>query len=253
MDLEKKIRLSVVIPAYNEASRIEETLRSLHSYLTGVSYDSEVIIVLNNCSDKTGYIASEWKGKIPHLSILDIRTNDHIGNTKGYAIRHGLSRALGEYHLFMDADNATDISEIEKVWPEFEKGFDVVIGSRYTKDADIKIRQKFFRRLLSRLGNFLIRVLVLPGIKDTQCGFKAFTKKASRIVFTHAKVYGWGADIEMLVIAKRAHMKIKEIGIVWEDKVRSMVKAISFVYTFIELWNIFLRWKGVTIRTDEKK
>ncbi len=237
----KNLRLSVVIPAYNEASRLPVTLGSVEQYLKGVSYTTEVLLVLNNCSDDTARVAKSWQDKISNLFIFDIKTPSHVGNAKGYAIRYGLARARGDYHAFMDADNATDISEINKFWSVFDLGSSVVIGSRYVNGAKIVVKQKLMRRFLSRVGNILIQILVLPGIQDTQCGFKVFTKDASQTIVANGRVYGWGADIEMLVIAKKFNYRITEVPIVWCDKAHSMLRANAFWQTLKELIRIWWR------------
>ncbi len=235
------LHLSLVIPAYNESSRLPATLESISRYLHDAPYTSEVLLVLNNCTDDTAHVVKSWQDKIPNLFIFDIKTPNHIGNAKGYAIRYGLARARGEYHAFMDADNATELSEIDRFWPLFSQGYSVVIGSRYVNGSKIVVQQKLMRRFLSRVGNILIQALVLPGVQDTQCGFKVFTKEASQDIVASGRVYGWGADIEMLVIAKKFNYKIKEVPIVWCDKAHSMVQANAFLQTLKELVKIWWR------------
>ncbi len=235
-----QFKLSIIIPAYNEASRIGSTLESLSAYLNRQAYTSEVIVVLNNCTDTTKDIVNGFQKKIKSLTVLEVSFPEYVGNTKGYAIRRGMEEACGEYVLFMDADNATDIKEIEKLLPYMEEN-DVVIGSRYVKDSHVVISQPLYRRILSRIGNMLIRILILPGIYDTQCGFKLFSQKASKAIAREVTVHGWGVDIEMLAIAKKYNYRIAEVGIVWEDKTRGVVKASAFLHTFRELLGIWWR------------
>lgn len=237
------IKLSIIIPAYNEALRLPSTLESISTHLSSVSYESEVLLVLNNSTDNTREIAEGWLGKIKNFSIIDIQTPGHIGNAKGYAIRDGFNRAKGEYHMFMDADNATELSQVETFWSHFqEEGYSVVIGSRYIPGSNVLTPQSLLRRALSRVGNVLIQILVLPGIRDTQCGFKVFTRAVSQAIVARATVYGWGADIEMLVIAKHSGAKIFEAPVVWQDKARSMIRASSFWETLKELIRIWRRY-----------
>lgn len=234
------MKLSVIIPAHNEATRISTTLESVSSYLSRVSYDYEILVVTNNCSDDTIGVIEKFKLSIPQLRYIDVNKKGAPGGTKGLAVREGMLEARGEYRIFMDADNATNISEIEKFWLYFEKGFDVVIGSRYISGSDVAVPQVWYRRVLGRLANLLIRTLLLPGIYDTQCGFKMFTSQSAQKIFSLCNIDGWGADIEMLALAKRYHYKIIEVPIVWREVGESSLKLKAFWWTFKDLVRIML-------------
>lgn len=143
--------------------------------------------------------------------------------------------------MFMDADNATPISEIEKFLPYFEQGFDVVIGSRYTNPDLVKVKQPFYRIVLSRMSNLLIQVLAVPGIKDTQLGFKAFTATAAKEIFPLVTVLRWGFDMEVLTIALKRGYKIKELGVSWTEHGGGHVPLMAYVESLIDLFKIKLR------------
>ena len=181
-------KLSVIIPAYNEEKRIAETLKNIDGYLQKQSYDYEIVVVVNNSHDKTVEVVNELeKTTIKKAFAMDLKEGG-----KGNAVKRGLlEKATGDIVMFMDADNATPISEIEKFLPYFEQGFDVVIGSRYTNPDLVKVHQPFYRIVLSRMSNLLIQVLAVPGIKDTQLGFKAFTSKAANEIFPLVTVLRW--------------------------------------------------------------
>ena len=231
-------KLSVVIPAYNEEKRIAETLKNLDSYLEKQSYDYEIVVVVNNTKDRTFEIVKELeKTTVQKAVAMDIKEGG-----KGNAVKRGiLESATGDVVMFMDADNATPISEIEKFLPFFEKGYDVVIGSRYTNPELVKVHQPFYRIILSRMSNMLIQFLAVPGIKDTQLGFKAFSNKAAKEIFPLVTVLRWGFDMEVLTIALARGYKIKEVGVSWTEHGGGHVPLSAYLESLIDLFKIKLR------------
>lgn len=231
-------KLSVVIPAYNEEKRIAETLKNIDSYLEQQSYDYELIVVVNNSKDRTFEVVNELeKSTIQKATALNLKEGG-----KGNAVRRGIiEKATGDIMMFMDADNATPISEISKFLPYFDQGYDVVIGSRYTNPDLVKVHQPFYRIVLSRMSNLLIQFLAVPGIKDTQLGFKAFTNKAAKDIFPRVKVLRWGFDMEVLTIALARGYKIKEIGVSWTEHGGGHVPLMAYVESLIDLFKIKLR------------
>lgn len=171
------MRLSVIIPAYNEERRILKTLEAIDRYLRKQSYDYEIIVVSDGSKDKTAEIVGNLKSKISNLKIIANKEN----HGKGYVTRQGMLEAKGDYRLFTDADNSTSIDQIERMWSEFEKRYDIVIGSRDVKGAVLDPPQPWIRQIILGESFKLFRKLVLDlwGIEDTQCGFKGFTKKSS--------------------------------------------------------------------------
>ncbi len=229
------LQLSVIIPAYNEARRLPRTLLSIANYLKIVSISVEVIVVNDGSTDETRDVALDFSNEIPRLRILSFPNN----RGKGYAVQQGMLAANGEYLLFMDADNSTPLSEIEKLWP-YISSYEVVIGSRKTSDSHIAIAQPWFRRLLGRLSMALIHTFAIKNIDDTQCGFKLFQRHAAKDIFTRQQTTGFGFDIEILTIAQRIfNYRIKEVGVDWFDAPGSKVRPLQDGWrTFKELLRI---------------
>lgn len=229
------MKLSVIIPAYNESERIIPTLESIQKYLQKQNYESEVIVVANGCTDDTVDVVKRFTGKIDNLTVMDI---DAKGG-KGWAVKKGMEHATGDVAVFMDADNATKLMEMDNFWKYFDQGYDVVIGSRALAQSKITKKQPFYRRWLGRSGNLLIRIVLIPGIKDTQCGFKAFTKKAYDDIFPRLTIYGWGFDMEVLAIARHKGYNIKEEPVTWHDIGESRVEPVkAAINTLKELFII---------------
>ncbi len=230
-------KLSVVIPAYNEGKRIQLTLEDVDKYLKAQNYAYEIIVVDNGSNDNTCDVVKEYQTKGVE-NVVRLCLSESVG-AKGSAVKMGMAEhAKGDYAVFMDADNATPISEIEKFWPFFDKGYSVVIGSRYVDTAKVTERQPFYRVALSRIGNILTRLLVDPTIKDTQLGFKAFTGKAAKDIFSRVTIPGWGFDMEVLTIAKKHGYKIKEVGVLWRERGGSHVPLSGYIQTLRDLLKI---------------
>jgi dolichyl-phosphate beta-glucosyltransferase len=229
------IKLSVVIPAYNEANRIRTTLVSIEEFSKSVSYGIEVIVVVNNTTDQTREIVESFHNTVP-IRIIDASLSRAHGGTKGRAVKAGVLAADGAYIVYMDADNAVDLSQIETFWPYFNEGYDVVFGSRYIEGA--KIEREWYRNLLGRGSNLIVQAMLLPGIKDTQCGFKAFTAQAGKDLLTHLTIDGWGFDMEILALGRSHGYKLKEAPVEWREIGGSAIRANAFTNTLRELFNI---------------
>lgn len=236
--------LSIIIPAYNESSRITATLFDIHEYLQKQSYTAEVLVVVNNTTDNTVEVVEALQKEMPYLRVVDIGMHESGARTKGYAVRHGILHTTGAYKVFMDADNATKIHEIEKFWKHFENGANVVFGSRYIKGAHT--HRVWYRDLLGRASNVLIQAVLLPGIWDTQCGFKAFTRDAAEDIFGRAAIDAWGFDMEVLAIARKRGHKAKEVPVRWKEIGKSSVKAGAFFETLKELFAIRKRVRKIS-------
>lgn len=230
------MRLSVIIPAYNEEKRLPKTLAAVNQYLLKQSYDYEILVVNDGSKDKTVEVAEVLASKIKNLKVTGYAKNQG----KGYAVRFGMLEAKGDCRLFTDADNSTSIDQIEKMWSWFEKGFDVVIGSRDIKGAVLDPPQPFLRNVILGEGFKIFRKLLvgLWGIEDTQCGFKCFTKKTVETVFPKCKINRFAFDPEILVLAQKAGFKIKEIPIYWKNDLESKVKFKSIIKMALDLIKI---------------
>lgn len=244
------MKLSIIIPAYNEGKRIIPTLDSVGEYLKKQPFEAEVIVVANGCTDNTAEVSRSFTSKIKNLRVLDIVAR----GGKGWAIKKGMEKAVGDAAVFMDADNATQISEIENFWKYFEQSYDVVIGSRALPKSVITRKQPWYRQLIGRGGNLLIQALLIPGIKDTQCGFKAFSKRAYQSVFPRLTIYGWGFDLEVLAVARFQGFNVKEEAITWRDQGESRVQPLNaMLSTFKELFAVRRNLAHGKYGTDFKK
>ncbi len=229
--------LSVVIPAYNEEKRLPKTLAEIDGYLRKQNYDYEIIVVNDGSKDNTAEVVRSLEDKIKNLKLTDNKEN----HGKGYVTRQGLLEAKGDIRLFTDADNSTSIDQVEKMFPFFEQGFDIVIGSRDIKGAVLDPPQPALRVFIGNVFNLMVQVIVgLWGIKDTQCGFKALSAKAVRDILPKCKIDRWAFDPEILKIGKKMKYKIKEVPVYWKNDLESKVKLKSTIKMALDLMRI--RW-----------
>jgi dolichyl-phosphate beta-glucosyltransferase len=207
------VYLSVVLPAYNEARSIRFTLSAMRAFLDRQGYSYEIIVAADG-DDETPAIVSEIARDWPAL-MLTAETGRH---GKGHGLRRGMRLATGEIVGFIDADYKTPIDEITKMLPWFEAGYDLVAGSRALGDSKIEVYQPLYRQVGSRLFALGMHTLVgLHHIRDTQCGFKFFTRACADTIFRRTKIDGYMCDVEVLFLAERLGYLVKEVGIVWRD------------------------------------
>lgn len=226
------MKISVIVPAYNEAKRIAPTLRSIANYFEGRPEELELIVVDDGSRDNTRQVCEG-------LKIKELRVVDYGGNRgKGYAVNYGVQQAKGDWIIFTDADNSTPIEELAKLYNATDS-HEVVIGSRYVEGSYVPVKQSAPRIIASRLGNALIRLVLLGGIHDTQCGFKMFSAAAAKTIFPRQTIFGWGFDMEILRIARENGYKIKEIGVTWRNDDASKIQSSRiFIKTLKELFMI---------------
>lgn len=229
-------KLSVIIPAYNEAHRIEKTLLSVNKFLKKQPFESEILVISDGSSDETVSVVNALKKQIRNLSVIANQEN----RGKGWVTRQGMLTATGDVRVFMDADNSTKIEEIQKFLPLFEQGFDVVIGSRRIQGAIIAIHQGLVRDFLGGVFRLIVHTLVPLGIKDSQCGFKAFSARAVQKIFPRQTIFRWAFDVEILALARLFNLKIKEVPITWMNDQQSHVKFSGMVRMLFEIFKI--RW-----------
>lgn len=220
------MEISVVIPAYNEAAVIAKTIESVKRFLSANFTSFEIIVVDDHSKDTTVDIVRSQSG------VRLIRNLKNHG--KGYTVAKGVSSAKGDWILFMDADNSTDISELRKFLPQREEDT-IFIGSRGLTDSEVKVKQSSLKVFLGKSGNRLTRIFIAPDITDTQCGFKLFPKK-TQFLFSKLTIATWGFDFELLWLARKYHFKIKEVPVVWVNDFDSKVRWYSYPQT---LWQIF--------------
>lgn len=224
--------LSVVIPSYNELKNLKRgVLNEVIEYLQKQSYKWELILTDDGSTDGTTQALEEFAAK--HKGVKVIK-NIHAG--KSPTVRSGMLAAEGKWRLFTDFDQSTPISEVEKLFKYSEEGYDVVIGSREMVGA-LRDKEPFYRHLMGRGFNIIVQILAIPGILDTQCGFKLFSDKATEKLFRSLVVYGGqnersdaftGAfDVELLFLAKKYGYKIREVPIIWKHNITNRVSPVK--------------------------
>ena len=212
--------LSIIIPAHNEELRLPRTLRQVFEFLEKQNYAAEVVVVENGSSDRTLELAREFASRQPNLVVL---REERAG--KGNAVRRGVLEANGEYRFICDADLSMPIEELIKFMPPVLTGFDVAIASREAPGA-VRYNEPPYRHWGGRAINLIIRMLILPGLNDTQCGFKCFRAEAAQKLFGQQTLGGWSFDIEILYLARKKYMNIREVPIHWYFGADSKVNAV---------------------------
>lgn len=232
----KECFLSIVIPAYNEEKRILPTLDKICTYLSKQDFSYEVIVVDDGSADNTLHVVKNFACSDNHVVIL---AND-LNNGKGYSVRKGMLSARGKYVFFTDADLSTPIEEIEKCLPYLTNGYDVVIGSRSIPGSNITVRQPWYREKMGKIFNFMVDLVLLKGITDTQCGFKGFKKEVVKTVFSMCSIDGFSFDVEALYLSRKLNFKIKEVPVRWENSALSKVNPVRHS---LQMFNDLIRIK----------
>jgi len=212
--------LSIIIPAHNEASRLPRTLGHVFEFLDRQTFSSEVLVVENGSTDSTLEIARELIPRFPQLIVLHEQMRG-----KGNAVRSGMVSARGEFRFICDADLSMPIEEITKFLPPRLEDFDLAIASREAPGA-MRYNEPAYRHWGGRVINLAIRTLILPGMQDTQCGFKCFRAETTLPLFRLQTQNGWSFDIELLYLARRFNLRLKEIPIQWYFDADSKVNAV---------------------------
>jgi dolichyl-phosphate beta-glucosyltransferase len=211
--------LSIIIPAHNEESRLPRTLEQVFAFLGTQGYDAEVLIVENASTDHTFEIAERFAVKNKNVRVIRAPARG-----KGLAVRLGMLAARGEYRFMCDADLSMPIGEVNRFLPPALEGFDVAIGSREVRGA-VRYNEPWHRHFGGRCINLLIRMLILPRLQDTQCGFKCFRAEVAQDLFGRQTLDGWSFDIELLFLAYRRGYRVAEIPIDWYYRTESKVSA----------------------------
>jgi glycosyltransferase involved in cell wall biosynthesis len=213
--------LSIIVPAHNEESRLTNTLSQLRDFCKLQPFSTEIIVVENASVDKTLLIANDFANRYPGFVVLH---DDRPG--KGLAVQTGMLAARGEYRFICDADLSMPVQEITRFLPPSLVGVDIAIASREAPGA-VRYNEPAKRHFVGRVFNNMVRLIILPDLQDTQCGFKCFTQKAAETLFPLQTVSGWTFDVEILAMAQRLGFKIVEVPIPWYYFGNSKVRVLK--------------------------
>jgi dolichyl-phosphate beta-glucosyltransferase len=227
-----RVQLSVVIPAYNEERRLPRTVRAVTAYLGTMYEDWEVLVVDDGSADATAQavraVGDERVGLIRWP----------VNRGKGHAVRVGVLASRGDRVLMCDADNATPIEQLALLQAALDRGAYAAIGSRALPASELEVRQTPLREVCGRIGNALIQAVAVPGIQDTQCGFKLYDGPRGRLVFQLARVDGWCSDAEVLHLFHRLGLEVAEVPVRWSDQEGSKLRATGYLAGLLELARI---------------
>lgn len=230
--------LSIIIPAYNEENRLPGSMKAIIDWMQTVSYPVEVIIVENGSHDRTTEVAESFAQKHPNIRVI------HSEKGKGAAVRAGIDVGAGEYLFICDSDLSMPIAEVEKFLPPQLEDYDVAIGSREAPGAH-RFNEPGYRHLMGRVFNLIVRTMAIPGIHDTQAGFKMFKREAAYEIFAYQTITGWTFDVEALYIARKLGKKIVEVPINWYFDEDSRVDPLK------DTWHMFA--DVLTIRLNDRR
>lgn len=227
-------KVSVVIPAYNEALRLPATLAAVLAFMKQRGGPFEVVVVNDGSKDATAAVA---------LSAgPDVRLIENPGNRgKGYAVRNGMLQAMGDLRLMCDADLSTPIEELDALEKALGNGVEIALASRAVSGARLEKRQSIFREMSGRFFNGIVRLLLVPGVSDTQCGFKLFTARAAEAAFRSATLDGFAFDVEALYLARRAGFQTKEVPVRWINDEQTTVSLGRGLMAFADLFRLWWR------------
>ena len=230
------VALSVVIPAYNEAARLPPTLERVRLYLASSGLTHEILVADDGSTDETAAVA-----RAGGATVLGGGGN----RGKGHATRRGMLAAQGRRRLMTDADLSTPIEDLAALMARLDEGYDIAIASRALPGARIEVRQPAYREGMGRLFNLCVRALAVPGIHDTQCGFKLFTAAAAEASFRPARLDGFSFDVETLFLARRRGLRIAEVPVRWRNDAASRVGPMNGFRAFVDLGRIRMNdWRG---------
>ncbi len=224
---------SVIIPAWNEEGRMSASLKRVAAFVQGQTQAIEVIVVDDGSTDATPAIVEGFGREHPFIRLI---RNSHGG--KGAAVKTGVAQAEGQYLIISDTDLSVPIEELPKFLPPTLDGYDIAIASREVQGAN-RINEPYYRHLMGRVYNLLVRLLAVPGIQDTQCGFKAFRREVACEIFPYQTIEGWGFDVEILFIAQRFGYRIVEVPVIWYYGAESKVNPVKDTLGMVsDLWQV---------------
>lgn len=232
---------SIVLPAYNESARIGATLEKIFAHAAGRGWNAEIIVVNDGSSDATAEIVTNLATRFPDLRLIE-----NPGNRgKGYSVRNGMLHAHGDVMLFSDADLSSPIAEADKLFATIATGADVAIGSRWLNTELQTRRQPFYRQLFGRIYNLALRLILGLRFKDTQCGFKAFNRRATQALFPVQQIERWGFDPELLYLAQRFGFAVEEVPVEWAHREGTRINPFrDGLHMLVEM--LIIRWNALS-------
>lgn len=251
-------KYSIVIPAYNESARIPATLEAVIDCIRAHNWSAEVLVVNDGSTDNTADVVRQFAAKAPEIRMIDNPGN----HGKGYSVRNGCLQALGEVVMFTDSDLSAPIMEADRLFDAIAAGADIAIGSRWLEVDRQTQRQPLYRQFFGRCFNLVTRAVMRLPFADTQCGFKAFTRNAAQTVFQLQTIEGWGFDPEILFIALKRGMRVKEVPVTWAHDERTRMSYLRDGMKMLEelaliRWNALLgrysRRVEAVLRTGESR
>jgi len=235
------VSLSIVVPAYNEASRITKSLPEIVRYVDSLGVPCEIIVVDDGSTDRTSDVVLQLASGDPRVRVIRLESN----SGKGKAVQTGVLAAAGDYVIFTDADLSTPISTVSPFLQHLADGFDVVVGNRRMKESVLEIRQPKLREFLGRIFTRLTLLLLRSKVTDQTCGFKGFTRRAASEIFRRQLISDWAFDAEILHIADRLRLKICQQPVVWRDDAATKVKVagacVKSLKSLAVIW-----WNGIS-------
>jgi glycosyltransferase involved in cell wall biosynthesis len=232
---------SIVVPAYNERARIGGTLEQVLEHLRAQKWNAEIVVVNDGSRDDTADFVSRFAAEHPEVRLIENPGNQG----KGYAVRHGMLNARGKVLLFTDADLSSPITEATKLFAALEKGADVAIGSRWLDPSLHFQRQSFKRQVMSRAFNLFTRAVLTFPYHDTQCGFKAFTRRAAEMIFPLQRITRWGFDAEIIYLAHHMKLNVAEVPVRWGHDERSKIHPWRDGF-YMGMDTLKIRWHSLT-------
>lgn len=227
--------ISLIIPTFNEEKRLGQSLQKLSDFLKNFNQEVEVLVVDDGSNDATVSVAHSFENKFANFKIIRLEKNQG----KGQAVKTGALAAKGDTIVFSDADFSTPIEEISKLLEKINQGYDIAIGSRSLNRDLVKKHQSLLRERLGRIFNGLVQILAVPGITDTQCGFKAFKASSTKNIFEKQKISGFVFDVELLYLARKQGLRIAEVPVLWYNnpasKVNPIADALSTIYDLVRI------------------
>jgi dolichyl-phosphate beta-glucosyltransferase len=226
------VELSVVIPAYNEETRLPRTLCAVQAWLAASGLSHEVIVADDGSTDATARVARD-------AGVTVLAGTQNRG--KGHAVRRGMLAAIGARRLMTDADLSTPMEDLPRLMAALDAGYDVAIASRALAGSNVEVRQPWYRENMGRLFNLVVRTLLLPDLHDTQCGFKLFSAGATEAAFKDAHLDGFSFDVEALYLARRAGCRIAEVPVTWRNDEATRVRTLQGARAFLDVMRIRFR------------